>query len=335
MTSGLSCDGDSVAMTAATNPSLEDLLTRRRCPACRRIVDLQPAARLRDRRGLRAALRTTPPTGALDPFILVLEGSVPNEEINGEGHWAGLRRRPGDRAADPDHARWIDRLAPQAGGGAGARHVRRLRRHPGDAQQPDRRDGPARLPRRRLASRLRPAGREPARLPGAARQHHRDAAAPRAAPRAASAPPLDLDEQGRPGWLFGRTVHEGCDRAGFAEQRRVRRRRPATARCLVKLGCSGPVVKCNVPVRGWVNGVGGCPNVGGICMACTMPGFPDKYMPFMDADRLGLLAAPRRAVHVRPGAPVPPPARDRAHVRRRAGVAQAVAELTTGYAKRW
>jgi hydrogenase small subunit len=44
------------------------------------------------------------------------------------------------------------------------------------------------------------------------------------------------------------------------------------------------VVKCNVPIRGWVNGVGGCPNVGGICMACTMPGFPDKYMPFMDAD---------------------------------------------------
>ena len=42
----------------------------------------------------------------------------------------------------------------------------------------------------------------------------------------------------------------------------------------MKLGCKGPVVKCNVPVRGWVNGIGGCPNVGGICMACTMPGFP-------------------------------------------------------------
>ena len=26
-------------------------------------------------------------------------------------------------------------------------------------------------------------------------------------------------------------------------------------------------------------------------MACTMPGFPDKFMPFMDADRLGGLAA--------------------------------------------
>jgi hydrogenase small subunit len=31
-----------------------------------------------------------------------------------------------------------------------------------------------------------------------------------------------------------------------------------------------------------MDGVGGCPNVGGICIACTMPGFPDKFMPFMD-----------------------------------------------------
>jgi hydrogenase small subunit len=29
-------------------------------------------------------------------------------------------------------------------------------------------------------------------------------------------------------------------------------------------------------------GIGGCPNVGGICIGCTMPGFPDKFMPFMD-----------------------------------------------------
>jgi hydrogenase small subunit len=41
-------------------------------------------------------------------------------------------------------------------------------------------------------------------------------------------------------------------------------------------------VKCNVPKRGWINGIGGCPNVGGICIGCTMPGFPDKFMPFMD-----------------------------------------------------
>jgi hydrogenase small subunit len=42
------------------------------------------------------------------------------------------------------------------------------------------------------------------------------------------------------------------------------------------------VAKCNVPKRGWINGVGGCPNVGGICIGCTMPSFPDKFMPFME-----------------------------------------------------
>jgi hydrogenase small subunit len=48
------------------------------------------------------------------------------------------------------------------------------------------------------------------------------------------------------------------------------------------MGCWGPVVNCNVPKRGWMAGIGGCPNVGGICIGCTMPGFPDKFMPFMD-----------------------------------------------------
>ena len=49
-----------------------------------------------------------------------------------------------------------------------------------------------------------------------------------------------------------------------------------------KIGCWGPVVNCNVTKRGWMDGIGGCPNVGGICIGCTMPGFPDKFMPFMD-----------------------------------------------------
>jgi hydrogenase small subunit len=45
-----------------------------------------------------------------------------------------------------------------------------------------------------------------------------------------------------------------------------------------------------------MDGGGGCPNVGGICIACTMPGFPDRFMPFMDepsgAKMSGTLVAP-------------------------------------------
>jgi hydrogenase small subunit len=95
------------------------------------------------------------------------------------------------------------------------------------------------------------------------------------------APMIPLDEQLRPKWLFGATVHDGCDRAAYYEQGDFAEDYNSP-KCLVKIGCWGPVVNCNVPKRGWMAGIGGCPNVGGICIGCTMPGFPDKFMPFMD-----------------------------------------------------
>jgi hydrogenase small subunit len=108
---------------------------------------------------------------------------------------------------------------------------------------------------------------------------------------AGNEPLVELDPLGRPAWMVKRTVQEGCGRAGFAEQGEFATSLDADRGCLVKLGCSGPVAKCNVPTRGWVAGIGGCPNVGGICIACTMPGFPDRFMPFMQASRLARLSA--------------------------------------------
>ena len=140
------------------------------------------------------------------------------------------------------------------------------------------------------------------------------------------APAPELDEALRPKWLFGRTVRESCNRAGFAEQGEFATEYGSDHRCLVKLGCKGPVVKCNVPVRGWVNGIGGCPNVGGICMACTMPGFPDKYMPFMDEDKWGEAAQRIIQVHLRADRPVHAQAPHQDQVRRRARVAPARAD---------
>jgi hydrogenase small subunit len=98
---------------------------------------------------------------------------------------------------------------------------------------------------------------------------------------AGRAPMIPLDDCLRPKWLFGNTVHEGCDRGGYYEQADFADSY-GSPRCIVRLGCWGPVVQCNVGKRGWMGGVGGCPNVGGICIGCTMPGFPDKFMPFMD-----------------------------------------------------
>ena len=89
------------------------------------------------------------------------------------------------------------------------------------------------------------------------------------------APTIPLDEALRPQWIFGKTVHEGCDRAGYYEQGDFAKDYNSP-KCQVKIGCWGPVVNCNVPKRGWMNGIGGCPNVGGICIGCTMPGFPGQ-----------------------------------------------------------
>ena len=89
-----------------------------------------------------------------------------------------------------------------------------------------------------------------------------------------------------------------------------------------------------MPIRGWVNGIGGCPNVGGICMACTMPGFPDKYMPFMDEDPWGRGRGP----HEVPYGPMVRYFRKR-HIENKYDVEPEwrhnKPRLTTGYSKRW
>ena len=58
---------------------------------------------------------------------------------------------------------------------------------------------------------------------------------------------------GAPKWLFDKTVHEGCDRAAYYEQGDFAQEY-GSPKCLVKIGCWGPVVQCNVPKRGWMAG---------------------------------------------------------------------------------
>ncbi len=55
-------------------------------------------------------------------------------------------------------------------------------------------------------------------------------------------------------------------------------------KCAATIRSRGPVVNCNVTKRGWMDGIGGCSNFCGICIGCTMPGFPDKFMRFIDEE---------------------------------------------------
>ena len=297
ITAGLGCDGDTIAMTAATQPSIEDILSGG-IPWIPKVNLHNPFLAPENgddflKRFHQAA------EGKLGRFILVVEGSIPNEANKEEGYWASLGT---DMATGQPitTCEWIDRLAPNAwaliaaGTCAAYGGIHAMEGNPTgcmgilDYLGEDWKSS---------------AGISIVCVPGCPVQpdNFTETLLYLLQMAAARAPMIPLDEVGRPTWLFGATVHEGCDRGGYYEQAQFAQEY-GSPQCIVKLGCWGPVVQCNVGKRGWMNGIGGCPNVGGICIGCTMPGFPDKFMPFMNQPPGSLLSSSAvqtygRAIH--------------------------------------
>jgi hydrogenase small subunit len=277
ITAGLGCDGDTISLTAATQPAIEDLILGT-IPGIPKLNFVNPvlAKEVGDdfMRPFHLAAE-----GRLDPFIFVLEGSVPDETNKKEGYWAGfgVNRHTGQPILTTE---WIDRLAPYAwaivaaGTCAAYGGIHAVEGNPtGCMGLPD-----------YLGRKWKSKADIPiVCVPGCPVQpdNMAETLLYLLYMAAGHAPMIPLDENLRPTWLFGKTVHEGCDRGGYYEQADFAEEY-GSPKCIVKLGCWGPVVQCNVGKRGWMNGIGGCPNVGGICIGCTMPGFPEKFMPFMN-----------------------------------------------------
>jgi len=286
ITAGLGCDGDTIAITAATQPSIEDLVLGA-IPGIPKVNFRNPVLAYEVGADFMKYLYLAD-EGKLGPFILVIEGSIPNEKIKSEGYWAafGVEKETGQPITTCE---WIDRLAPKAwavmAAGTCATYggIHAMEGNPtgcmglADYLGWDWRSG---------------AGIPIVCVPGCPVQpdNFMETLLYMLYQAAGRAPMILLDEALRPTWLFSQTVHEGCDRGGYYEQADFAEKY-GEPECIVKLGCWGPVVQCNVGKRGWMGGIGGCPNVGGVCIACTMPGFPDKIMSFMDQPPRSLLSS--------------------------------------------
>jgi len=298
ITAGLGCDGESIAMTAATQPSMEDVLFGA-LPGIPRVHLHNPVLAFANGEEFLQPFHQAAKGDLAAPFMLVVEGSIPNEKNKAEGYWAtlGTDQATGQPILTCD---WIDKLAAKAwaviavGTCATYGGIHAMQGNPTGAMG--------------LLDYLgwgwkSHAGVPVVCVPGCPAQPDNimETLLYLLYQAAGRAPAIPLDDALRPTWLFGQTVHEGCDRGGYYEQAEFAEEYGSRL-CIVKLGCWGPVVQCNVGKRGWMAGIGGCPNVGGICIGCTMPGFPDKFMPFMNQPPGSLLSSNAvstygRAVH--------------------------------------
>ena len=84
ITAGLGCDGDSVSITAATQPSIEEVLLGA-IPGLPKVHLHNPVLAYECGDDFLKFWYEAE-AGRLDPFVLVVEGSIPNEKIKKEGY---------------------------------------------------------------------------------------------------------------------------------------------------------------------------------------------------------------------------------------------------------
>jgi hydrogenase small subunit len=287
---GMSCDGCSIAVTGATQPSVEDLLAGT-IPGMPRVVLHHPvlsvAAGHDFIRPFRQAVEGT--LGA--PYVVVLEGSVPDDQaFRDVGFYSGFGvgvDTPSnvDRPRDDDQPlRVTDWLRWMAPGAAASIAIGTCATWGGVPAAAGNVTGSMSL-MDYLGKDYRSALGVPViNIPGCSPvgDNFTETVAAILLFLQGVGPLPEFDELGRPAWQFGETVHRHCVRAGYYEEG-VFAHDYGDQECLVHVGCWGPVVQCNITERGAINHMGGCMVAGGPCIGCTMPGFPDKFSPFYTA----------------------------------------------------
>lgn len=278
---GMSCDGCSIAAVGAQNPGVEQLVTGS-IPGLPKIVLHHPVLSVTAGREFMKAHHLAK-AGKLDaPYVVLFEGSVPDERIASAfgGYWSamGAEERPDGTSQPIPTARWLEDLAPGAAAVIAVGTCATWGGIPAAVGNVTNAMSVMDFLGKDYLSAL---GLPPINIPGCAPvgDNITETIASILMFLAGVGPLPEFDELGRPAWMFKSTVHRGCTRAGSYEEGKFDDEY-GQHNCLVELGCWGPVVQCNMVSRGAIGHNGGCMNTGGICIGCTMPGFPDSFAPF-------------------------------------------------------
>jgi hydrogenase small subunit len=269
--SGMSCEGCTIAFAGATTPAMEQFQWGT-LPGIPKVVLHHPHFAENSGAALTNNYRQAA-AGQLGNYVVVLEGSVPDDKALSGGYFAAL--------GDSKVADWLVQLAP---GALAAIAIGTCATWGGIPAAAGNITGSMSL-MDFLGPTYRSSWGIPViNVPGCAPvgDNFTETVAGLLHWANGIGPAPVFDELGRPGWMFDQTVHRHCPKAGYYEEG-VFSHEPGDNQCLVEIGCWGPVVQCNIVERGAQNHIGGCMVAGGACIGCTMPGFPDKYAPFYKA----------------------------------------------------
>jgi len=279
---GMSCDGCSIAVTGATNPGIEGLLTGT-VPAMPKVILHHPVLSVEAGSAFVQSFKDAVDGRLGDPYVVVYEGSVADERIAARtgGYFCAMGMetiKDKDGSHPVPTATWLKRLAPGAAATIAIGTCATWGGVPAAEGNPT---GAMSL-MDFLGKDYRSAfGLPVINIPGCAPvgDNFTETVFAILLFLQGLGPLPAFDALGRPAWLFTETVHQGCTRAGYYEEGTFAENY-GDPECLVEIGCWGPVVNCNIVKRGAINHMGGCMRAGGVCIGCTMPGFPDKFSPF-------------------------------------------------------
>jgi len=278
---GMSCDGCSIAAVGAQNPTVEQLITGA-IPGVPNVILHHPVLSVTAGKDFMAAYHLAKEGKLGAPYVVLYEGSVADETIASEfgGYWSAMgaeELEDGTQQPIPT-ARWLADLAPGAAAVIAVGTCAAWGGIPAAVGNVTNSMSVMDFLGKDYLSAL---GLPPINIPGCAPlgDNITETITSVLMFLAGVGPLPEFDELGRPAWMFRSTVHQGCVRAGHYEEGNFADEY-GQEECLVELGCWGPVVQCNMVTRGAIGHNGGCMNTGGICIGCTMPGFPDAYAPF-------------------------------------------------------